>query len=77
MMGFPLWGYMPNSIVPSRKGLGEDFAGVVEEAGSATGFQPGAEVFGIIPFVPRGTLQTSIRISTKDSVVLAKPADWS
>lgn len=77
LMGFPLWPYLPSFVIPTHKGVGEDFSGVVEEAGKDSGFKPGAEVFGIAPFTPGGTLQETIRINIKDSVVLPKPADWS
>ncbi|OIW25366.1 alcohol dehydrogenase [Coniochaeta ligniaria NRRL 30616] len=77
MMGFPLWPYLPSFILPSHKGVGEDFAGVVTEAGRNTGFKTGDEVFGIGPFLPGGTLQETIRLDTKHSVVVPKPVDWS
>lgn len=76
-MGFPLWPYIPNSVVPTNKGVGEDFSGVVHEAGKDSGFKTGDQVFGITAFIPGGTLQESIRIDTKKSVVLPKPTDWS
>lgn len=77
MMGFPLWRYLPGFFVPSHKGVGEDFSGIVTEAGSNTGFKPGDEVFGIGPFLPGGTLQEAIKLDTKHSVVVPKPPDWS
>ncbi|KAK8051204.1 alcohol dehydrogenase [Apiospora rasikravindrae] len=80
LMGNPLWPYIPEAIVRSHKGVGEDFSGVVEEAGTSSGFKAGDEVFGIAPFLPEGTLQEVIRIdvdSSSSSVVLPKPADWS
>lgn len=57
--------------------MGEDFSGIVEEAGTNSGFKSGDEVFGIIPFIPGGTLQETIRIDTNASVVVRKPTDWS
>jgi reticulon-4-interacting protein 1, mitochondrial len=77
LMGFPLWPYIPGSLIPPHKGVGEDFSGVVEDAGDKSGFKPGDEVLGIAPFLPGGTLQESIRIDVKDSVVVRKPTDWS
>lgn len=78
LMGFPLWPYLPSFVVPSQKGVAEDFSGVVQEAGPDSGFRPGDEVLGICPFIPGGTLQESIRLDTKKgSVVVPKPADWS
>lgn len=77
LMSYPLLSHLPDSVVPSHKGVGEDFSGVVEEAGANSGFEPGDEVFGIIPFIPGGTLQEIIRADTKVSVVVRKSADWS
>lgn len=77
LMGFPLWSYLPDFLVPTHKGVAEDFSGVVDDAGNASGFNIGDEVFGIVPFIPGGTLQQTVRIDTKVSVVVAKPADWS
>ncbi|KAK9421819.1 putative Enoyl reductase (ER) domain-containing protein [Seiridium unicorne] len=77
LMGFPLLPYIPNFVLPTHKGLAEDFSGVVEEAGKDSGFKAGDEVFGIVYFVPGGTLQEGIKIDVKTSVVLPKPADWS
>lgn len=78
LMGFPLWPYLPSFLIPSQKGVAEDFAGVVQEAGPDSGFKPGDEVLGICPFLPGGTLQEAIRLDTKKgSVVVPKPADWS
>lgn len=77
MMAFPLWPYIPSFIVPSHKGVGEDFAGVVTEAGSNAGFKKGDEVFGLGPFIPGGTLQETIKLDTTHAVVVLKPADWS
>lgn len=78
LMGFPLWPYLPSFLVPSQKGVAEDFSGVVQEAGPDSGFKPGDEVLGICPFLPGGTLQETIRLDTKNgSVVVPKPADWS
>ncbi|POS73420.1 hypothetical protein DHEL01_v208186 [Diaporthe helianthi] len=78
LMGFPLWPYLPSFVIPSQKGVAEDFSGVVQEAGPESGFKPGDEVFGISPFLPGGTLQQTMRLDTKKgSVVLPKPTDWS
>lgn len=77
LMGFPLWPYLPSFLLPAHKGVAEDFSGVVEEAGTAAGFQAGDEVFGIVPFLPGGTLQQTIRIDTRVSVVVPKPNGWS
>lgn len=77
LMSYPLIPHLPNFVVPLHKGVGEDFSGVVEEAGSNSGFKPGDEVFGICPFIPGGTLQEAIRLDTKASVVVRKPTDWS
>ncbi|KAK8090994.1 hypothetical protein PG994_000499 [Apiospora phragmitis] len=79
LMGNPLWPYISEAIVRSHKGVGEDFSGVVEEAGASSGFKPGDEVFGIAPFLPEGMLQETVQIDVKSSsaVVLPKPADWS
>ncbi|KAK3332940.1 alcohol dehydrogenase [Cercophora scortea] len=77
LMGFPLWPYLPSSVIPANKGVGEDFSGVVLDAGKATPFKKGDEVLGLGPFLPGGTLQETIRLDTKLSVVVKKPADWS
>lgn len=78
LMGFPLWPYLPSFLIPSEKGVAEDFSGVVQEAGPDSGFKPGDEVLGICPFLPGGTLQETIRLDTnKGSVVVPKPAEWS
>lgn len=78
LMGFPLWPYLPSLLVPSQKGVAEDFSGVVQEAGKDSGFKPGDEVLGISPFLPGGTLQETIRLDPRGgSVVVPRPADWS
>lgn len=78
LMGFPLWRYLPSFIIAPHKGVGEDFSGIVQEAGVDSGFKAGDEVLGIGPFLPGGTLQETIRLDTKkESVVVPKPADWS
>lgn len=79
LMGNPLWPYIPAAVIRANKGVGEDFSGVVEEAGASSGFKVGDEVFGITPFLPEGTLQEVIQIDIKNlsAVVLPKPADWS
>ncbi|KAK3389216.1 alcohol dehydrogenase [Podospora didyma] len=76
MMGFPLWPYLPSFVMPTHKGVAEDFSGVVEDAGKDSGFSAGDEVLGLGPFLPTGTLQEMIRVDTKVSVVVPKPADW-
>ncbi|KAI1439455.1 alcohol dehydrogenase [Annulohypoxylon stygium] len=77
LMSYPLLSHLPNFIVPSNKGVGEDFSGVVEEAGTDTGFKAGDEVFGITPFIPGGTLKEEIIVDTRKSVIINKPKDWS
>lgn len=78
LMGLPLWPYLPSFVMPSQKGVAEDFSGVVQEAGPDSGLKPGDEVLGISPFLPGGTLQKTVRLDTKNgSVVVPKPADWS
>ncbi|KAI2472878.1 alcohol dehydrogenase [Annulohypoxylon bovei var. microspora] len=77
LMSYPIFPRLPNFITPSHKGVGEDFSGVVEEAGADSGFRAGDEVFGIIPFVSGGTLQENIIIDTRKSVVVDKPTDWT
>ncbi|KAK7956977.1 uncharacterized protein PG986_006199 [Apiospora aurea] len=81
LMGNPLWPYLPAAIVRAHKGVGEDFSGVVEEAGTSSGFRAGDEVFGIAPFLPEGTLQEVAQLDVNNSstpvVVLPKPAEWS
>ncbi|KAK2614770.1 hypothetical protein N8I77_001572 [Diaporthe amygdali] len=77
LMGLPLWPYLPSFIVAPEKGVGEDFSGVVQDAGKDSGFKPGDEVLGIAPILPGGTLQEIIRLDIKTSVVILKPADWS
>ena len=44
LQNLPVWAYLPTSLVPNEKGIGKDFAGVVEAAGSESGFKPGDEV---------------------------------
>lgn len=77
LMGLPIWPYLPNFLLPTQKGVGEDFPGIVEKAGKDFGFKPGDEVLGIAPFLPGGTLQETIRTDTKGAVVVPKPSDWS
>ncbi|KAI2620514.1 alcohol dehydrogenase [Hypoxylon sp. NC1633] len=77
LMSYPIIPLLPSFIVPTHKGIGEDFSGVVESAGAQSGFKAGDEVFGIVPYIPTGTLQEALRIDTKTSVVALKPADWS
>ncbi|KAI2603217.1 alcohol dehydrogenase [Hypoxylon fragiforme] len=80
-MSYPILPHLPTCILPLHKGVGEDFSGIVVGAGGAgSAFKPGDEVFGIVPYLPGGTLQETIRIDTSRSsgaVVLPKPADWS
>ncbi|KAI0887860.1 alcohol dehydrogenase [Annulohypoxylon maeteangense] len=77
LMSYPLLSRLPSFASSSQKGVGEDFSGVVEEAGVDSGFRAGDEVFGIIPFVPGGTLQEKIIVDTRKSVVVDKPIDWT
>lgn len=79
LMAFPLYPYLPSSILPIHKGVGEDYSGVVTSAGTSSGFAVGDEVFGLVYFLPGGSLQESIRVDTtsKNSVVLPKPPGWS
>ncbi|KPM40539.1 hypothetical protein AK830_g6024 [Neonectria ditissima] len=80
LMGFPLLKSLPSFLLPAHRGVGEDFSGIVEEAGSKSGFQPGDDVFGIVYFFPSGSLRETITVDTNSpgaSVVLRKPADWS
>lgn len=44
LMNFPLWPYLPSSIIAPEKGIAEDFSGVVEAAGDQSGFESGDEV---------------------------------
>ena len=60
-----------------EKGIAEDFSGVVQAAGKDTTFKPGDEVFGITSTITGGTLQKTVVIDTKTSVVVPKPFDWS
>ncbi|CAI6339313.1 unnamed protein product [Periconia digitata] len=78
LMAFPLLARLPNAIMPNFKGMGEDFAGIVEQAGNESGFKPGDEVFGLIFFFPDGSLQEMMRIDTaKTNAVVRKPASWT
>ncbi|ETS77633.1 hypothetical protein PFICI_09695 [Pestalotiopsis fici W106-1] len=80
LMGFPLLGSLPNFVLPANKGVGEDFSGVVEQAGAKSGFKPGDAVFGIVYFFPSGSLTETITVDTNSpgkSIVLHKPIDWS
>ncbi|KAF3063537.1 Reticulon-4-interacting protein 1, mitochondrial [Daldinia childiae] len=77
LMSYPLISHLPAFLVPPQKGVGEDFSGVVEEAGSNSGFKIGDEVLGITPFLPGGTLQETTQIDTKVSAVVRKPTGWS
>lgn len=80
LMGFPLLGSLPGWMLPAHKGVGEDFAGVVEEAGAQSGFRAGDDVFGIVYFLPTGSLSETIRVDTRSpgrAVVLPKPAAWT
>lgn len=77
LMGLPIWPYLPTFLMPSRKGIGEDFSGVVEEAGKDSGFKSGDEVLGITPFLSGGTLKETIKMNTKEAILVPKPSDWS
>ncbi|KAI1267571.1 NAD(P)-binding protein [Xylariaceae sp. FL1019] len=79
LMGYPLMKYIPNLLLRSQKGVGEDFAGIVEESGPDSGYERGDEVLGIGPFLPSGTLQEIIKLDTRSTqaLVVRKPADWS
>ena len=44
LMNLPVWRIIPESLVPSNKGIGEDFSGIVEAAGKHSGFDVGDEV---------------------------------
>ncbi|KAI0140211.1 NAD(P)-binding protein [Xylariaceae sp. FL1272] len=65
LMGYPLLKHISSSLLRSDKGW--------------SGFKPGDEVLGIVPFIPSGTLQETIMLDTKSSqsIVVRKPADWS
>lgn len=78
LMNHPLLPRVPEFFVPV-KGVGEDFAGIVEQAGPDSGFKPGDEVFGVIFPFPNGTLQETLRIDTAktNNAVVLKPHDWS
>ncbi|KAK6000162.1 hypothetical protein QM012_004150 [Aureobasidium pullulans] len=75
--GASLWKYVPRSLISPEKGVGEDFSGVVEAAGTNSGFDVGDEVYGITFTVAGGTLQDIISVSTKSSIVVRKPEDMS
>jgi len=78
LMSFPLWPYTPSFIVPSQKGVGEDFSGIVLAVGKDCGaIRVGDEVFGITPFLPGGTLQEMVRVDIHKGVVMPKPSAWS
>ncbi|PVH99882.1 NAD(P)-binding protein [Periconia macrospinosa] len=78
LLSFPLLPYVPNAIIPSHKGMGEDFSGIVEQAGSDSAFNPGDEVFGLIFLLPHGSLQEVMRIDTAGTnAVVRKPAEWN
>lgn len=78
LMAFPLLARLPNAIMPDLKGMGEDFAGIVEQAGQDSGFKPNDEVFGLVYFFPDGSLQEMVRIDTaKTNAVVRKPESWS
>lgn len=78
LMNFPLLNILPKFLVP-RKGAGEDFSGVVEQAGAASGFKSSDEVLGSIFVFPNGTLQEMIRIDTAETqnAAVHKPKNWT
>ncbi|KAL1297648.1 hypothetical protein AAFC00_006204 [Neodothiora populina] len=78
-MNLPIWAYLPASVSPPRKGVANDFSGIVEVAGDESGLKPGDEVFGIQFAVTTGTLQQLVLIDTKDSasLVVKKPSTWT
>ncbi|KAK0392284.1 hypothetical protein NLU13_1780 [Sarocladium strictum] len=78
LMNYPLLPSIPSFLVPV-KGVGEDFAGVVEQAGGECGFKPGDQVLGIIFPFPNGTFQEMVRLDTakSDNAIVRKPRDWS
>ncbi|KAK7023940.1 putative alcohol dehydrogenase protein [Favolaschia claudopus] len=73
LMGYPL---LPQ-LMPKPKGVGEDFSGVVEQAGAKSGFKAGDEVFGMVDFLSGGTLRETMRINTEKAAIVRKPTDWS
>jgi len=77
LMNLPIWPYLPTYFAPAEKGIAEDFSGVVETAGNDSGFKAGDEVFGITFSPVSGTLQETISIDAKASVVVPKPTEWS
>ncbi|KEY69086.1 hypothetical protein S7711_09937 [Stachybotrys chartarum IBT 7711] len=80
LMGYPLLGSLPESIMPAHKVVGEDFSGIVQEAGADSGFHTGDEVFGIVYFAPNGSLSETIRVDANrpgQTIVLPKPTVWS
>ncbi|KAL2213030.1 NAD(P)-binding protein [Sarocladium strictum] len=78
LMNYPILPSLPSWLVPV-KGVGEDFAGIIEQAGNESGFKPGDEVLGVIFPFPNGTFQEMIRIDTtkSDNAIVRKPQDWS
>lgn len=44
LMNLPIWRYLPRSLIPSEKGIGEDFSGIVQAAGKSSEFDVGDEV---------------------------------
>lgn len=44
LMNLPVWPYLPTYFARADKGIAHDFSGIVEEAGSASGFKKGDEV---------------------------------
>lgn len=78
LMNYPLLPSLPRFLVPV-KAVGEDFSGVVEATGDASGFKTGDRVLGVIFPFPRGTFQEVIRLDTSksDNAVVRKPQHWT
>ncbi|PNS17541.1 Zinc-type alcohol dehydrogenase-like protein [Sphaceloma murrayae] len=77
LMNLPLWPYLPSFLAAPTHGVAEDFSGVVEAAGEDSGFKPGDEIFGMVPILSTGTLQSTIVISASAAALAPKPRHWS